>query len=195
MPPSRASSALILIVITLGLSAAGTLAQEDPADLIQARALYQRDVEFVSRPIRDRYVTKLETLKRTLGSRGEAKAAAAVQDEIDRVKATVPEPGAEKLAGHWHIAYMNGGTRRYVISQDGFVTLSEMDGKPVNPPLKAKLAAKGADFLLELESGKIERLKITGKKLSIEHFSTKALFESGNPNIRGTGTLLSARKE
>ena len=70
MPPSRASSALILIVITLGLSAAGTLAQEDPADLIQARALYQRDVEFVSRPIRDRYVTKLETLKRTLGSRG-----------------------------------------------------------------------------------------------------------------------------
>ena len=180
-------------MFALGLSAVGTLAQEDPADLIQARALYQRDVEFVSRPIRDRYVTKLETLKRTLGSRGEAKAAAAVQDEIDRVKATVPEPGAEKLAGNWLIAYVNSGTRRYNISQDGFVTLSEMDGKPVNPPLKAKLAAKGADFLLEIENGKIERLKITGKKLSIEHFSTKALFESNNPNIRGTGTLLGGR--
>ena len=185
----------VSIFMAVAVFSAGAAGQEENPELAQARAQFDKDVEFSTRPIRDRYTARLESLKRTLGARGDARGAAAVQDEIDRLKALIPEPGTARLAGKWIITYVNGFTRRYSISQEGIVTLSEMDGKQLTPPPKAKLIAKGADFLLEIEEGKIERLKLTGKTLSVEHFNPKSLFESGTPNNRGTGILASSRKE
>ena len=191
MIPSRVSATLFPIAIALRLSVGCILAQEDPADLVQARTVYQRDVEFATRPIRDRYVAKLETLKRSLGSRGEAKAAAAVQDEIDRVREiTTGQTAIAKFAGTWKVAYSVGTTRNYVITADGQVTLDDHDGKP---PKTTKLIVKGNDVLLDLQDGWIERLRISGKTLAIDHFNPKGLYPAGQPNAKGTGTLAGAR--
>ena len=174
----------------IALLQCGAHSQTENQDLTAARAVYEKEVEFSARPIRDRYLSRLDTLKRTLGARGDARGAAAVQDEIDRLKALIPDPGVGRLAGRWNITWVNGFTRIYSISTDGFVTCSELDWKPINPPIKAKLVPKGSEFLLEIEAGKIERLKVTGKTLVLEHFNPKSLFESGgSPNNRGTGKL------
>jgi hypothetical protein len=75
---------------------------------------------------------KLETIKRTLGSRGEAKAALAVQEEIDRMKAAASDAsGVAKFAGVWKIMYDNAAVRRYAITVDATVIWSEENGKPV----------------------------------------------------------------
>jgi hypothetical protein len=168
------------------------MGEEDPAELAQARALYQKDVEFATRPIRDRYLSRLDLLKRTLGSRGDARGAAAVQDEIDRVNDTIPDAGIAKFVGSWKITYPSGETKRYVISQEGAVTCDENMGKRI-PPMKAKLMMKGSDVLLDFNNGAIERLKLSGKNLSIEHFNPKDRYPSGQPLALATGTPISGR--
>ena len=165
MIPIRAYSALLPIAITLRLSADCMLAQEEPADLIQARALYQRDVDFATRPIRDKYVAKLETLKRTLGGRGEAKAAATVQDEIDRTREiTTGQIAIARFAGDWKVAYSVGTVRDYVITREGQVTADEHDGKP---PKTAKLIVKGNDVLLDLDEAGVPGSKSKDKPKSV----------------------------
>jgi len=169
-------------------------AQDDPPELSQVRGLYQKDVEFATRPIRDRYLLRLDSLKRTLGSRGDARGAAAIQDEIDRVHASIPDPGMEKFAGTWKIIYSSGATKRYVISQEGLVVYDEADGKRI-PALKAKLMVKNNDVILDFKNGIIERFKLNGKNLAIERFDPKELYPNAPAGVMGTGTVVSGRKE
>jgi hypothetical protein len=167
--------------------------EEEPAELVQARTLYERDVDFVARPIRDRYISRLDSLKRSLGARGDARGAVAVQDEIDRVReATASQQALSKFAGSWKVTYSVGTVRHYVITADGQVTQDEHDGKPAKT---TKLIVKGSDVLLDLQEGWVERLKINGKTLVVEHFNPKTIYPAGQPNARGTGALFSARKE
>jgi hypothetical protein len=172
------------------------LADEEPGELVQARAGYQRDVEFATRPIRDRYLGRLESLKRSLGSRGEVKAALAVQLEIDRLKAAVSDAaGVAKFAGVWQIIYDNAVVRRYVITGDGAVTWSEENGKPVGAK-KARILAKGADFVLDFKDDlALERLSISGTNLVTEYFGPKASYPAMAPKFKGLGTLLSPNKD
>ena len=170
----------------------GALGQTENPELAAARAVYEKEVEFSARPIRDRYLSRLDTLKRALGARGDARGAAAVQDEIDRIReVTVGQGSVAKFAGAWKVAYSVGTVRNYVITSDGQVTQDEHDGKP---PKTTKLVTKGSDVLLDLQEGWIERLRITGKVLTVEHFNPKTLYPAGQPNAKGTGTLV-ARKE
>ena len=81
----RTFSQVVSLAAVLASACGVSRGQDDPPDLAQARALYQKDVEFATRPIRDRYLSRLDSLKRSLGSRGDARGAVAGQEEIDRV--------------------------------------------------------------------------------------------------------------
>lgn len=177
---SRIVSIAVLLVSARGVSQG----QDEPAELSQTRALYQKDVEFATRPIRDRYLTRLESLKRSLGSRGDARAALVVQEEIDRVKGI--GAGLERFAGLWRIKYSNGSTLTYSISPDGEMTLTEDNGKKV-APRTGKITVKGSDCVVENFEGTLERLSIAGDKLSIDYFSPKSTYPTGAPSTRATG--------
>ncbi len=162
------------------------IAQEEPAELSQARAVYERDVEFATRPIRDRYLSRLDSLKRALGSKGDARAALAVQEEMERVKGI--GGGMEKFAGNWSIKYANGATRTYSITADGTLTEIAENGAKIAPK-SAKITLKGTDFIVEVDGGsKIERLTLSGSKLMIDHFNPKTTYPAGAPALRAIGT-------
>jgi hypothetical protein len=179
-------------VVLAGLGSAWIrAADQDPDELIQTRTAYRRDIEFASRPIRERYLSKLDSLKRSLGTKGDARAAAAVQDEIDRVMASAMDPRAvARFAGVWFLEYKPVGTRRYVIMPDGRVTHEENNGAPVSPPRETKIVMNGQDFLIDFGDGAVERLSMRGNRLVSELFSPKTLYPKGRPNFQATGKLL-----
>lgn len=184
----------IAVLTSVFFSASGvSRSADEPSELAQARAVYERDVDFATRPIRDRYISRLDSLKKALGARGDARAAIAVQEEIDRIRDTnASQQVLSKFAGNWKVTYSVGTIRNYAITADGQVTQDEQDGKP---PKTTKLTVKGNDVLLDLQEGWIERLKVNGKTLAVEHFNPKSLYPAGQPNARGTGSLVSTRKE
>lgn len=184
--PSRSS--FFLSVIPLVLAAAAALVEDEPTDLTQARSAFQRDIEFATRPIRDRYITRLETVKRTLGSRGDARGAAAVQDEIDRVRASAPDPAFARYVGAWKVLFANGETRQYVIAPEGVVNYTEQSGRKLSPPVKGRLLVKGADCLLDFQDGGIQRVRVVGKTLSVEQYAAKDGSPDGPLIAKGTGT-------
>lgn len=184
--------------------------EDEPHELLSARAAYQKEVEAANRPIRERYqkeveaanrpirgryLFNLEALKKALGSRGDFKAAVAVQNEIEQAKSSIPDPEVAKFAGTWAIKYRDGATRRYSISQTGLVTMEEIEGKPVTPPLQATIQSRKGEFLLEIEPNKLERLKLSGKTLQLDHFFPRSQFDTGKkPFNLGTGTLQKANQ-
>lgn len=191
---SRSACRLVSVLLVFSPGGFVADAQNGIEELARAREGFEKEIAFATRPIRDRYLSRLESMKRGLGSRGDARAAAAVQDEIDRVNAIDPEPaGIVRFAGVWKIDYTNGVKRRYAISADGGVTFDESAGKPVTPPTKGKLELKGNDYLIDWGDGSLERLKISAKNLMIDHFSPKATFPSGQPSARGVGVIATPR--
>ena len=185
MSPIFRNAVPVFLTIALLCCRAGS--EEENPELDLARTAFEKEMEFSTRPIRDRYVSRLETLKRTLGSRGDARGAAAVQDEIDRVRNATPAQGSvAKFVGKWKVSYNVGSVRTYAISADGQVTQDEHDG---TPPKTGKLIVKGNDVLLDLNQAWIERLRVNGKTLTVDHFNPKALYPAGQPNAKGTGTL------
>ena len=176
---------LAAVLLSMGAVSWG---EEEPAELTQARALYERDVEFANRPIRDRYVSKLDALKRALGARGDARAALAVQDEIDRVKGSSPQAtGKGRFEGRWTVRYDNGAVRKLSIDANDMVTMLEENDKPT-AKLRGKIQAKGNDSLLDLGDAKIERWNFSNGTLIIEHFFPKSTYPNGPISARGVGT-------
>lgn len=166
-------------------------AQDDPAELAQARGIFQKEMEFATRPIRERYLSRLETLKRSLGGRGDARGAAAVQDEIDRLKASVAtaQETLARLAGIWQIEYKLGGannTRRYVIKPDGGLLWDEELGKPFGPR-KGKVTVNGTEYRFEIEGGAVERAWFSSGTLMIESYNTQAAVDAGTPGNTAVG--------
>lgn len=180
-----------LTALALCVPFAAALAQEEPAELTQTKAMYQRDVETATRPIRERYLGRLELLKKSIAARGDIRAALAVQEEIEKVKEI--GSGMERFAGTWSLQYSNGTIRVYVITPDGTVTYSEENGKKI-PQKTAKILAKGADFIVEAAEGTVERLSINGTKLMLDHFNPKSTYPAGKPAARATGTKTAASK-
>jgi hypothetical protein len=189
-------------VVALSLAATfltEVFAQEENPELAQAEAQYRKDIEFATKPIRDRYLSRLDVLKRQLGARGETRAALAVQEEMDRVLASIPDENlysaAAKLAGTWKISYSNGDSRTYAFSTDGHATFFALDlsGK-ITGTFKKKMFMKGGDVLVEFQEGAVERLKISGGKLQVEHFNPKTQYPKGQPAAKGTGVPVAPRK-
>lgn len=191
---SRSAFRRAVTVLAFGIGVSVLPAQDGIEELARSREGFEKEISFATRPIRDRYLSRLESMKRSLGSRGDARAAAAVQDEIDRVNAMSPEPsGVVRFVGTWAIQYANGVSRRYSFAADGNVTYDELGGKPVVPPTKVKLMLKGTDFVIDWGDGSLERFKISGKNLNVEHFNPKATYPAGPPSARGVGTISAGR--
>ncbi len=69
--------------LLLGLATAFTCLSAEPAELTSARANYQKQIKTLTDPVNARYVSYLETLKKSLGAKGDLDGALAVQKEID----------------------------------------------------------------------------------------------------------------
>jgi hypothetical protein len=166
-------------------------AEPEPEELVQMRLVYLKEIESVVRPIRERYLSRLDVLKRSLGSSGDARGAAAVQDEIDLVTAGALDPAEiAKFAGTWFLNYQPSGTRRYSIRSDGTVREEEHNGTAMNPPRQTRIFMKDGDFLIDFGDGAIERLSIKGSKLLSELFVPKDLYPKGTVHVRGIGRLV-----
>ncbi len=189
MRPTGIALLLAMCLTLLGIGEASR-AQDDPADLAQARGVFQKEMEFATRPIRERYLSRLETLKRSLGARGDARGAAAVQDEIDRLKASVAtaQETLARLAGIWQVEYKlgSGYTRRYLIKPDGGLLWDEELGKPFGPR-KGKVTVKGAEYRFEIEGGAVERVWFSGGTLMFECFNTRVSLDAGTPDNTAVG--------
>jgi hypothetical protein len=167
--------------------------QEENAELTQARVLYEKDVEFATKPIRDRYASRLESLKRSLGARGDARGAAAVQDEIDRIREmSAGQQAFSKVAGTWKVTYSTGNVRIYTITPEGVAVQKDYEGRG---PRTTKLVVKGGDVLLDFDDNILERLHVKARALVVEHYNPKTLYPAGQPNAQGTGALVAGRKE
>jgi hypothetical protein len=182
---------VISLAATITFFGGPLCAEQEPPELAQARTGYERDVEFAVRPIRERYLLRLDSLKRTLGARGDARSALAVQEEMDRVNDL--GSGLDRFAGVWSVKYVNGTVRIYSISAEGVLTVTEENGTRI-APRTAKITHKGADFMVESAEGTIERLKISGNKLVVEHFNPKSTYPASAPALRATGTKTAAAK-
>jgi len=149
------------------------IAQDEPRELSDLRQGYRKEVEFATRSLRDRYMAKLEGLKRTLGARSDFRGALAVEQEIDRVKQTLLDAmGVEKFAGVWKLHYNGSEVRRYVINTEGTVSFSEHNGAQI-PPKSAKIVFRDGQYTLDLGFGELERLSITPSGLTCESFQGK----------------------
>lgn len=79
----------LLIVLSTVLSSASwtvshaQVSSEDPVELCNTRAAYLQQMKVATDPIKMKYVQLLETLKKTLGAKGDVQGAVAVQKEID----------------------------------------------------------------------------------------------------------------
>lgn len=182
------------VILAFGANSSAMAAEEVPDELVKLRTAFDKDIDFATRPIRDRYLSRLEILKRSLGSRGDARGAVAVQDEVDRILGTIGGPVTfAKFAGTWKVAYSDGHFSRYIITPDGVVKGGDFDGKA--PLVTGKLLVKGNDVLLDFNNSVIERLKIVEKNLVIEHFSPRTLYPASPANFHATGTLVSIQRE
>jgi hypothetical protein len=191
---ARSLPFLAIALIASSRSVLLTAQGEDVPELRLARDIYEKDVEFATRPIRDRYLSRLDSLKRTLGSKGNVRAALAVQEEIDRVSRSSQNGLAGKFEGIWKIDYANGATRRYWIKPDGQVQGEDEKGKPI-PAISGKITTKGEDTVIELTSeNKLERLTLDGNLLTVEHFDPMITYPNGTPVLRGKGTRSQARR-
>lgn len=196
--PAASLSRVVAFLLLASFSRAGSAPQEENPDLAQAQAQYRRDMEFATKPIRDRYLSRLDALKRQLGARGDARGAVAIQEEVDRIMSSIPDESlanaAAKLAGTWKITYSNGDQRTYAISSDGSASFLHFDppGR-LSGTTKKKIFLKGGDVLVEFQEGAIERLKVSGGKLLVEHFNPKTLYPKGQPVAKGTGVPAAAR--
>jgi len=184
---NHAASFLIFaaVIFAPGASPSARAADEVPDDLVKMRAAFDKEVDFATRPIRDRYLSRLEALKRSIGSRGDARAALAVQEEIDRVK-DLSAVATNVFLGYWIVRYDNGSVRKLSIDATDTVTLQEENGKAVSK-VRGKIVQKGDDFLLDYGDGKIEHWKLTNGTLNIDHFAPKSTYPKGPPAARAVG--------
>jgi hypothetical protein len=135
----------------------------------------------------------LETLKRSLGARGDARGALAIQEEIDRVRESgANSEGVARFAGVWRIISPDHGPQIYTIKADGAMTWTE------DPPVSAqkhpgKITIVGKDYLLEFDDHlSITRLSLAGDKLMLEVWVPKTTYPAAAPG-RASGVRVERR--
>ncbi len=158
-------------------------AQEVPPELLQAKAQHQKEVEFALRPMRERYIARLETLKRTLTGRGDLRAAVAVQDEIDLLVATVNEAAImAKFVGTW-VAPV-GANRRYTVKPDGTVQWMHDTGAV---SATGRLVRNGKDFTFVWDTvEEVDRVTLTESGMAMDCFQPKTAYPAGPAMARVT---------
>jgi hypothetical protein len=152
--------------------------QDIPAELQQARAQHQKEVDFALRPMRERYINRLETLKRTLAGRGDRRSEVAVQDEIDLQSTIVNEAAIiAKHAGSWTAPA--GSNRRYAIKPDGTVQWIYDNGTVY---ATGHMVRNGKEFAFVWDGNTIDemdRVTLTDNSIVLEAFQPKANYPAG----------------
>ena len=102
---------MMMMVLALGMA---LMAEETkvPAELATVQNEYRAQLEAATAPIKAKYVAKLETLKKQLGSQGKLDIAMAVQKELDSLKEKEPEEASAELqdySGAWAYGDPRGG--------------------------------------------------------------------------------------
>lgn len=109
----------VLAAISTGLApgvCAPASVSDEPAELSEARARYEKDVELAIRPLRDRYVQALERIMKSLTLRGDLAGALMVQKEMEPFASGV---GIARFAGDWVCTFSSGSVHHYKIDADG----------------------------------------------------------------------------
>jgi len=166
------------------------LAQEEPADLVKARAAYQREIEALTRPVNDRYLRGLDQMKRILGGKGDIHGALAVQKEIERVD---PAVALKAFAGKWKVTYTNGETWLFLIDATGNV-VKAADESQKSQGRKARITLQNGDHIIDWRADdRIERIVAVPGGLQIEHFN-RGSYPQGPPGLKGTGVPVGAAR-
>jgi hypothetical protein len=90
-----------------------------------------------------------------------------------------------RLVGKWVVQYEQGGTRTFIrtyeFKKDGTVLF-------VDESKNVTLARRGDAYLMDFSDGRLDRLKLIGPNLFVEHYYSKTSFESGQrPDSVGRG--------
>jgi hypothetical protein len=207
--------AAISTVLAPGVCASASAADE-PAELREARARYEKDIELAirplkeryaqalekiktlekdvevasevaTRPLRERYVQSLEKIKKSLTMKGDLAGALKVQDEMESLGLG---QGLARLAGDWAFQYTNGAVHHYTIEADGAVFWTDP-----SPKKKLKTAMRGKVFIFEFPDDNIlERITVSGNELQIDHYTPKSNYPQGAPATRGSGKRIVQKK-
>ena len=158
-------------------------------DVLGAREKFAGEWESALTPVIKRYRTRLEALEKSFRQKGDSAAAEQVKGELTWLDSQATLfPSAQAITGEWSVRYSNGALRTYSVLADS--TVVWMDGSTKRA---GKLAPEDGSFVLEFGDGKVERLAIR-PALIIDHFSTKALFQSGGaPDFSALGEKAAPR--
>ena len=100
-------------------------------------------------------------------------------------KAPIPKKvGAwQAIAGAWKITYAgNGAVRNYEIDPNGNVSFDDGTGTI----WKTTLFKQGMDIIFDIKDGKLERFRLDGEILLVEHFDPASSFPD-SPKYTGRG--------
>jgi hypothetical protein len=150
--------------------------EETPAELLQYKTQHQKEVDFALRPLRERYLSRLETLKRTFAQKGDVRAAVTVQDEIDLQSAILNEAVIiAKHVGMWNGPA--GANRRYAIKADATVQWVYDNGQVYTT---GHMVRNGKDFTFVWDGAdEICRLTFTDTGMILEAFAPKGSYPAG----------------
>jgi hypothetical protein len=84
--------------------------------------------------------------------------------------------------GRWEVRYANKIVRDYAVALDGQVVNQSEN-------LKGRMVRRSGEILLDLNDGKVERIRISGSQLQVERFNPARDFPK-KVNVTGLGTRL-----
>jgi hypothetical protein len=129
---------------------------------------------------RAEYAARLDKLIESATKAGNIDAALAIRDERRRLDsiAVYPPSRVADLEGIWEIRYTNKSVRIYIIDRDGRIKAAAKDGKNRAMTIRAE-----GDNLLARDGSIVERFKIDGGRLIIEHYnpSSGAVYGKEDP--------------
>jgi hypothetical protein len=106
-----------------------------------------------------------------------------IQDLATLVETADAKAGVFSLfEGRWEIKYANGVVGRYAIAFDGQVVNESANSK-------GRMFRRKGEILLDLNDGKLERIKISGSQLQVEHFNPASEYPK-KVFVVGTATRL-----
>jgi len=191
---SRAAAVILSLAVITGIYAgivpcvcAAAPAVDEPGELSEARARYEKDVEFATRPLRERYVQALAKVKKSLTFKGDLAGALMVQKEIESFGMGV---GIARFAGDWVCTFASGSVHHYRIESDGTFYWNDR-----TPRKKLQASLKGNDYVVDFGDDNImQRFTIAGNELKVEHFNPKTSYPKGPPALRGVGKRADLKK-
>lgn len=153
----------------------GWASAQEPARLTQARLNYEKELERVQAPIRERYLRTLQEIHKDFVAKGNTMGAEVVQLEIDGLLSQVNLKG---LAGNYEVIYKSGAIRHYTITEDG-----QIDWADFATPKRATLTPMGNVFLVSFNDNKVERLTRSLNTFTLEHFDPASKLTRNEPGV------------